>query len=240
MTEFRALSGAVTTWAAPVQPRRMKLSWTSMEKDDALFLDRLARRNIRGPLIVMDPTSANLLDDAAATADASGPANTWAVSAGGLAVNSATRQWEFTSPSGDAVVGWRRTSWGPGQNYFTAPGMRLSLAAPVAFPETTITMFTWRALDGRVLSQSRAVGKLLSAVAPDGAHSVTLACAPGPGTFSLAGACLAVDEDAVAGDPGDGCPAMSITDYSISPVRGPGRARDISLSLVEVANSAVQ
>ncbi|MFF3975284.1 hypothetical protein [Streptomyces sp. NPDC001828] len=60
VSEFRALSGALTTWVPPVQPRRMKLTWTSMALEDAQFLDRLARRvDGPGPVRVIDPASEN-------------------------------------------------------------------------------------------------------------------------------------------------------------------------------------
>lgn len=60
--EFRSLGGGVTTWAPPTQPRRLSLSWESMQMDDAYHLDRLARRvDGPGPIAVIDPGSDNWL-----------------------------------------------------------------------------------------------------------------------------------------------------------------------------------
>ncbi|MFJ9161214.1 hypothetical protein ACIRPS_30940 [Streptomyces griseoviridis] len=60
--EFQSLAGGVTTWAAPLSPRRYRLAWSAMLPDDLAHLDRLARRvDGPGPVAVVDPASGNLL-----------------------------------------------------------------------------------------------------------------------------------------------------------------------------------
>lgn len=80
-SEFRSLSGGVTTWAPSVQPRRLKLAWNAMLPDDLAHLDRLARRvDGPGPVVVIDPAAGNLLtaNHAAGLAPAPGQAPWWA------------------------------------------------------------------------------------------------------------------------------------------------------------------
>lgn len=62
VSEFRALSGGVTTWIPPVRPRRLRVEWSAMQRGDVAHLDRLARRiDAAGPVAFIDPLAQNLL-----------------------------------------------------------------------------------------------------------------------------------------------------------------------------------
>ncbi|MGW2380206.1 hypothetical protein [Streptomyces sp. NPDC001658] len=241
VSEFRALGGGVTTWVAPVKPRRLVLSWSAMEADDVAHLDRLARRiGGNGPIAVLDPLAGNLFKPAQADATTDALITAWflasAAGTGSVAFDPGALVFTFKPTTADGAVGWAGTVFG---NYPAAPGMRVSLAAPPAFPATATVKIDWKTTSGTYVSTSSAVGRVLNAVAPAGAGSFTPVVVPGAvGTYSLAGACVAVDSTAVAGRPGEGCPGYSITDYTHAATPGNGAFRDIGLTLVEVTGAA--
>ncbi|UQI46715.1 hypothetical protein M1P56_21360 [Streptomyces sp. HU2014] len=244
--EFRALSGAVTTWAPPVQPRRLTLRWTAMERDDFTHLDRLARRvDGPGPVAVLDPLSRNWLT--AAQAAGTGSTGMWERNANEITLSGGTTPYSPVTVSVDApppagaVLTWVIPRW---RYYPVAPGTTLtwwtpSLAAAKA------------PLAGGYLYWYRADNTYLGAVAGSGTRPLVTTVPPGaafarPGVAFTAKGSWPLGESVLApGDlstelldgerpPGEGTPAYSITDYQ-HVAAADARYRDIGLDLVEVA-----
>ncbi|MDF9814599.1 hypothetical protein [Streptomyces sp. SPB162] len=252
VTEFRALDGTVTLSRARFTPRRTKLSWDWLLPEDARHLDQLARRvtsfgswtkdNLEpGPVALIDPAAANLLG-ALQAAGRSGPSlseRPWFAAKGAVTFTPFVGNgWIASTKAVDDTIGWQHGTW-PG--WPVAAGMRVSWQLPNGWNEARCTaQLDWKGPSGDYLSTSKATGRSVTADVPAGACFVTLLGVPGEvtGLLGLDGACLAVDGPAIAGTPGDGCPAMCVTSYTDTPApRLPHR--NISIDLVEV-NSAIR
>ncbi|MEV7925304.1 hypothetical protein [Kitasatospora sp. NPDC088779] len=157
VTEFRALSGAVTTWTAPVQPRRLKVSWTRMLRDDWAHLDRIARRiDGPGPVAVVDPLSDNMLSPGQSLG--LGSVDQWTPSAG-VSLMGGGSQWATvivnalgSVPSSGLTLRWNHPSW-PG--YPVAPGQVIAWWVPGAVTIAAELRLTWYDVYGAALSTSR-------------------------------------------------------------------------------------
>ncbi|MEV0255222.1 hypothetical protein AB0H82_13320 [Streptomyces sp. NPDC050732] len=242
VTEFKALEGRVTTFAPARTVRRLKLSFDALEPADAQHLARLARRvgTGRGPLVVLDPVSVNLLDpyQAAGQSDVSGGWDHWFTMNGDIALTrnaDAVTTADCQDPA--AAVGWVHGTWA---GWPVVPGMQASWLLPAGWdPATATAQLDWKAVDGTYLSTSHATGTSVTATAPAGAAFATPVARPGAtGLFGLAGACLTLGDAPVAHALGDGCPAMAVTAYSDVPAR-PLPYRNISIDLVEVRRAAL-
>ncbi|WP_405016422.1 hypothetical protein OHV05_04365 [Kitasatospora sp. NBC_00070] len=152
-TEFRALSGAVTTWSPPVQPARWSLSWSRMQRPEWSALDRLARRlDSPGPLALIDPLSANWLTSTQAAGR--GSAGQWIIDPGMSLVGGA----DAYSPAsvtvwGDLTTGldlfWTHPAW---NGYPVAPGQTIAFHAPSLATVAGQFRFNWLKADGTYLS----------------------------------------------------------------------------------------
>ncbi|SCD35370.1 hypothetical protein [Streptomyces sp. OspMP-M43] len=254
VTEFRSLSGAVTTWTPPVRPRRLRLSWEFMERADVEHLDRLARRvDAPGPIAVLDPLARNLLagDQAAGLGAAAGK---WAVTApqiilyggpyGAHVPNSVSV--ETIAASGHSDLVWRHPGFHgipvvPGNTYtWWAPGL---VAAGAVMVNSQVAWYNAAKSFMHTSTASRA-GTPLVIAAPSGAAYVRPYVAfTATGLWDLGASVFAPGDisDALLGGErpvGDGCPTYSITGYTHAASAGNGRYRDVALELVEVVNSA--
>ncbi len=132
VAEFRALAGGVTTWAPPVQPRRLKLAWQSTLADDLAHLDRLARRvDGPGPVVVVDPAAGNLLtaNHAAGVGPAPGQSPWWATA--NVTVTSppyAPATLSLAAPDDLTTLVWYGPA--PGQTYAAVPGQPVTWWCP--------------------------------------------------------------------------------------------------------------
>ncbi|MCX5398470.1 hypothetical protein [Streptomyces sp. NBC_00102] len=253
VTEFRSLEGGVTTWAPRLRPRRLKLSWTAMERGDVDHLDRLARRvTALGPVALVDPLSRNLLagDQAAGLGAAAGK---WAVtgsqivmyggSAGAYVPNSVSVETIGTSGHSDLV--WRHPYFHgipvvPGQRYtWWTPGL-VAAGAPMVNSQVA-----WYSAAKGFMTTATASkpGVPLVTTAPAGAAYVRPYVAfTATGLWDLGASIFCpgdISADLLAGErpAGEGCPAMSITGYSHVATPGNGAFRDIGLELVEVTSA---
>ncbi len=207
-TEFRALSGAVTTWTPPVQPRRLRVEWTRMLGGDWAHLDRLARRlDGPGPVAVIDPLADNML--AGPQSLGRGPLTQWTASAG-VTLMGGTDAWTAVvanvagAPASGLTVQWNHPTW-PG--YPVAPGQTLAWWAPSAVPVAGELRLTWYDAWGALLSTSRTpvtTRPMIQAVPANAAFAVPSVQALTTGIISLGPALLrtARPEDAVTDPPG--------------------------------------
>lgn len=243
VAEFKALEGRVTTFAPTRTVRRVKLSFDALEPEDAQHLVRLARRvgTGRGPLVVLDPASVNLLDpyQAAGQSDVPGGWDHWFTMNGAVTLARDADQITTVDCQDAAVaVGWVHGTW-PG--WPVAPGMRVSWLLPAGWdPATAVAQLDWKAADGTYLSTTQATATTgVTGTAPAGAAFATPVGRPGAvGLFGLAGACLTLGDAPVAHALGDGCPAMSVTAYTDVPAT-PLPYRNVSIDLVEVRGAAL-
>ncbi|MFD4833747.1 hypothetical protein ACFWPV_28460 [Streptomyces uncialis] len=248
VSEFRALDGGVTTWAPPVQPRRLKLQWASMELGDVDHLDRLARRlDAPGPVAVVDPLSRNLLSGAQGAG--LGATAKWSVSGSDIILYGGdigphvpvTVSVESLHVDG-ADLYWNHPSW-PG--FPVTPGMELTWWAYGLMQSTAAISahrLEWITPTGTVLGTSASPGNgpmveyvplFTGFVRPALRFSAR-------GMWDMGASVLAMGnkrpELNTAAQPpaGEGCPSYSITGYSHEASPGDGRYRDIGLELVEV------
>ncbi|MEV7285470.1 hypothetical protein AB0O01_13025 [Streptomyces sp. NPDC093252] len=248
VSEFKSLGGRVTVTRHQSPVRRLKLAWDLLPPAPARALDRIARRiDSPGPVFVIDPAAGNVLAPAQAAGlgtpgatDITGLAQWFVASATGTLTETAPGTpgvFAFTAPDTAAALAWRCT--GTVGNFPVAPGLPLSFRAPTALaalPTVTVGI-DFKRLDGTYLGSSTTTGPAVTATVPSGAAYATPTARPGtPGTYSLAGACLAFGGTATAGVPGDGLPPMSVIAYSDAPGR-PLPYRSISLDLVEVSGA---
>ncbi|MFE4610002.1 hypothetical protein ACFRK5_16885 [Streptomyces niveus] len=249
MTEFRALSGGVTTWSPPVQPRRLQLGWTSMDAGDVAHLDRLARRiDAPGPVALVDPLARNLLSGAQGAGI--GASAKWAWTGNDIILYGGdfgphvpvTVSVENVPASLGPDLYWQHPVW-PG--YPVTPGMVVTWwtpglvanGAPVAQHR-----MQWIDAAGTVTSTATSTGAApVVRTVPAGAAFVRPAVRfSAVGLWELGASIFAtgdVSAELVPGAPvavGEGCPAFSITRYSHAASPGDGRYRDIGLELVEV------
>ncbi|MFJ2407113.1 hypothetical protein ACIOUE_38100 [Streptomyces xanthochromogenes] len=250
VSEFVSLEGGVTTWAPPVRPRRLKVSWEAMQPSDFTHLDRLARRiEGPGPVAVLDPLARNLLaaDQAAGIGPAGGK---WAYNSaeitlyGGSSGPSVanTVSVDALPATGLAELVWRHPVFtgvpvAAGQTYtWWVPGLVASGAAMGA------ARVAWYDAARKWVSTSTAstTGSPLVAVAPPtAAYVYPFVAFTAKGVWPLGASVLAPGDIAaslLAGERplGDGCPAMSITRYSEQATPGAGEFRNVSVDLVEV------
>ncbi len=253
VTEFRSLAGAVTTWAPPVQPRRLKLKWSAMDRADVEHLDRLARRvDGPGPVAVLDPLARNLL--AADQAAGRGAPAKWSWTPLQIAV--------YGGQFGPYVENWISVESVPTEGYTSLTWLHASFPGFPVMPGQTYTWWTPDLLSaGAAMMTARvgwydATGKYLSTSAADIAGAPLVAAVPAGavyvrpyvaftarGMWPLGTSVLVLGDVAaelVAGErpAGEGCAAYSITGYAHSATAGNGRYRDIGLDLVEVTGAA--
>lgn len=237
--EFASLSGGVTITRLATPPRRLTLSWTALLPEHARWLDALARRaHGPGPLAVLDPASDNLLE----TGQSLGRTPRRIQLAG----------WGTLTEQADGTLTVTDTRGDSSQLFYTPPywaGWPVLPGVPVGFT-THLTRTVagaqcvlefWDA-GGAFLESAGPAAPVLWAVPPAGAAFVvpkvrlpTLST-PTP----VGGALLRLGEPVDATEPfpvGDGCPAMTITDYADRP-RLP--YRDLTLTLVEVRRARSQ
>ncbi|MER5304592.1 hypothetical protein ABT039_34710 [Streptomyces lasiicapitis] len=250
MTEFRSLAGGVTTWAPPVRPRRLKLSWDAMQRDDVDHVDRLARRvDGFGPVAVLDPLARNLL--AADQAAGVGDPGKWLTTGSEIILYGGafgdyimnTVSVETVPASGHTDLYWRHPYWLAG--FPAAPGQTYTWW-PRGLVEAGATMQTsrveWLDATGTLITTSVAslAGAPLVAAAPANAVWVRPYVAfTAKGMWELGASVLALGNVAaalVAGErpTGQGTPAYSVTKYTHAASDGDGAYRDIGLELVEV------
>lgn len=252
VTEFRALSGGVTTWAPPVQPRRLKVKWSAMERDDVTHLDRLARRvDYPGPVAVLDPLTRNLL--ASSQALGMGSPAQWLYNANIILYGGSLGRYNTNSvsvesipASGNAELVWLHPYW---TGYPVTPGLTMTWWVP-GLIESGAAVSGWAIgwLDATLkqisVTSTAEVGTPLVRTVPDGAAFMLPAVRfSAKGIWPIGNSVLTLGDASaalVSGDRpyGEGNPAYSITDYSHVPVPGRGEFRDIGLDLVEVMGSA--
>ncbi|MFF8830647.1 hypothetical protein [Streptomyces sp. NPDC015131] len=206
VSQFTALSGQITTIATRRAPRRIKLTFDRLSRDDAAHLDRLARRiDGPGPVEVVDPVGRNLLDPLQAEGRTGGdsPYNHWYTSVSGSgrlepsAVPGAQPQtYVWKADTASAQLSWHRR---PRAGFPVAPGMRVRFTLPTSWRTgPCATRLHWRDAAGTFLSTSADYGHTVSATAPAGAALVTPAGVAGEvGTYGLDGAVLTLDDDHV-------------------------------------------
>ncbi|MEV7582228.1 hypothetical protein [Streptomyces erythrochromogenes] len=131
--EFRSLGGGVTTWAPPAAPRRLSLSWESMQAEDAYHLDRLARRvDGPGPIHVIDPGSENWLSSSLGAGRISlADYSEWVADAT-MILDPAPVDYDVMRVSLQATSGNRRIIFRrpDGSAYPVTPGMRVAWWVP--------------------------------------------------------------------------------------------------------------
>ncbi|MCF3119697.1 hypothetical protein IPZ68_08235 [Streptomyces arenae] len=233
--EFRSLGGAVTTWAPPVQPRRLALSWSAMEPDDVAHLDRLAQRiDGPGPIAVLDPLTRNFLDGTQALGQ--GAAQQWSVSSGSVLALGGTAPAAVDAKAG-AELSWLHPTW-PG--YPVSFGMTVWWWAPALASVAGATLrLLWQnaAGDRRLVTAWEASkGPLPGAVPADMAYVTPLVGFTSAGVHPIGASVLSTEAPPRSAVPplGEGCPAMSITGYTHAAMQGNGAYRDIGLTMVEV------
>lgn len=254
VVEFRALSGAVTTWTPPVHPRRLKLSWEFMERGDVDHLDRLARRvDGLGPVAVLDPLARNLLapDQAAGRGPAAGK---WAWTSTQITLYGGQLSPHFPNSvsvesipaSGYTDLVWRHPHFhgvpvAPGQVYtWWSPGL---VAGGAAMQSARVA---WYDAANTFISNTAAPQggvPLVVTAPPNAAYVRPFVRFNQTGAWELGSSVLALGNLSAAlttaGErpAGDGCPPYSVTGYSHA-ASADGRFRDVGLELVEVVSSA--
>ncbi len=203
VSQFTSLGGQVTTLAPRRTPRRMKLTFDRLTEDDAVHLDRLARRiDGPGPIAVIDPVARNLLDPLQAEGRTSNgtAALPWYSAGGGTG---ALR----LSPDTGALPGtyvWQpdtttsQLSWHnrPRTGFPVAPGMTVRFTLPKSWRVgPCAARLHWRDAAGTYLSSASVSGHTVSATVPVGAALVTPSGVAGEvGTYALEGAVLTIDD----------------------------------------------
>ncbi|GGV54226.1 hypothetical protein GCM10010245_85680 [Streptomyces spectabilis] len=250
VSEFRALSGGVTTWIPPVRPRRLRVEWSAMQRGDVAHLDRLARRiDAAGPVAFIDPLAQNLLSTSQALG--LGAPDKWAYTKDVVTLFNGI--WD---PYAENRVGIMNASEKPAELYWQHPTW-------VGYPATAGMELTWWApgllASGAPVVQWRmewydAAGKLFFTSSTPNVTVPIVRTAPeksayvrpairfdgtrlGEWAMGESMLCLGdVSAALVAGERphGEGTPAYSITGYSHAATAGDGAFRDISLDLVEV------
>lgn len=248
--EFKALSGGITTWVPPIQPRRLKMSWEAMGPRDADYIDRLARHiDGIGPLVILDPLSRNMLSGAQAAG--LGSHSMWVPDTEITLYGGTVSEWSPVTvnmhTAGSSVdLQWRHAKFHgvPVQPEITytwwAPGL---LASDSSISQLRVYWYT--AANSLITTSSTtnpAVPFVLSA--PAGACYVRPGARFGSvGTWLLGESVFAegdLSADLLSGarPPGDGMPSYSVTGYTHRASAGNGFYRDITLDLVEVTSSA--
>ncbi|UFQ15505.1 MULTISPECIES: hypothetical protein [Streptomyces] len=208
-----------------------------MDPDDASRIDRLARRiDGPGPVAVLDPLTRNLLGGTQSLGQ--GSARHWSVSSGGLLAFGGPATVDATA---GAELSWTHPTW-PG--FPVTPGMTVWWWAP-AFADVvgaTLRLLWHSATDDRrwVTWADASKGPLAGGVSADMAFVTPMVGLAAAGTHAIGASVLSLYQPAESAVPplGEGCPAMSITDYSHAAMPGNGSYRDVSLSLVEVTSAS--
>lgn len=242
VSEFRSLAGGVTTWRAPLTPRRLKVTWGYMQREDFDHIDRLARE-VDGPrtLVVLDPLSDNLL--MARQSLGMGAVGKWVSDEGVSLFGGQSSEYNVNQVSANAAslrLMWTHPVW---VGYPVTPGMRIQWFAP--------DLSTAGALSGLRFAYYNAAGEAAGAIStvvpdaplydtvPPGAAFVRPGVIFGSaGTWSLGRSVLAADTYP-AGEPplGQDVSPVSITAYNHAGSSGNGQYRDITLEMVEVTNA---
>ncbi|MBH1936496.1 hypothetical protein I5Q34_19815 [Streptomyces sp. AV19] len=250
VTEFRSLSGTVTTWSAPAQPRRLKLQWTTLDREDHEFLDRLVRRlDGPGPVALIDPLARNLLTGAQAAG--TGSRSSWSanpqeitVYGGASPSDPVTVSVDAPPANGTTDLNWRGLGW---PWVPVTPGMTLTWWAPgllAAGADFAGLGLYWHNRTGDFLTGLLGnKNRPLVAVAPAGAAFVRVAARfNAKGAWPVGESILTVGDTSaalLAGDRpyGEGAPQYSVTGYTHAATSPNPTYRDITLELVEVASA---
>ncbi|MGV9659143.1 hypothetical protein ACWDR5_19525 [Streptomyces koyangensis] len=246
VTEFRSLAGGVTTWRAPLAPRRFKLAWDYMQREDFDHIDRLAR-GVDGArtLSLVDPLSSNLLS--ASQGAGLGAVSKWVPDSGVELFGGQFGEHAANEVSVDAAgkrLMWSHPVW-PG--YPVTVGMTLSwwvpglVAAGANLSELRLAWYSAAGANvlithrGHDLDKPMTVPVTTTVPVAYVRPGVTFG---GAGLWSLGNAVLAVGSEAV-GPPALGQDTMPVvvTQYTHAGSAGDGRYRAISLELVEVTNA---
>ncbi|MFB6955249.1 hypothetical protein ACFCXP_37020 [Streptomyces niveus] len=252
VSEFRSLDGAITAWVSAVRPRRMKISWESMQRDDVNHLDRLARRlDAISPIAVLDPLTRNWLS--ATQAAGLGSTGRWAWSGADIILYGGsngetvpnTVSVENVPTSNGPDLFWRHPSW---IGFPVMPGMTLTWWAPglvtsgAALAQLRIEWYDAR---GTLLSTALTnspTAPLVRTVPANTVYARPAVRFAAKGMWLLGESVLVLGDVSaalVAGEPfyGDGTPAYSITAFTHAASDGNGAHRDVGLELVEVAGT---
>ncbi|MFF7689714.1 hypothetical protein ACFZB6_26655 [Streptomyces syringium] len=251
VVEFRSLAGGVTTWAPPVRPRRLKLAWDAMQRDDVMHLDRLARRlDAPGPVAVLDPLTRNLFTGSQA---AGRGADGWAWVPGEIVLHAGQ-----AGPYVPNSVSVEKLGTSGGTELYWSHGYGPMWAGHPVTPNLVVTWWVpglhaaGAALDALKIHWHNAANEYLSVTTQTDVSRPVVATAPAGAAyctpsvrFKATGMWLMGESVLALGDvaaellsgqrpSGEGCPAYSITKYSHAPSDGDGAFRDIGLELVEV------
>ncbi|ACU37154.1 hypothetical protein [Actinosynnema mirum] len=230
VSEFAALSGGITTTRLATPPRRLTLAWGALSTASASWVAALALGAAGpGPLAVLDPTtSGNLLETGQSMGV--GPAAMIQMVGWGTLATRTDGTLTVTDTRQESQLYYRHPHWG---GYPVLPGVRVWFTAEAtAFGASCLLSFfdaTGTAVGGTDPAP------IATAVPPPGAVMVTpkvqLPVLTAP--TLIGGAVLRLDDPVTEEIPpfGDGCPAMTVTDYADTP-RLPHR--DMTLHLVEV------
>ncbi|WP_217189114.1 hypothetical protein [Streptomyces buecherae] len=235
VTEFRALSGAVTTWAPPVYPRRLRLTWGSMARPDFEALDRLARRlDGPGPVVVLDPLAGSLLEGEQSLGV--GSTASWSVTGGGAVLGGAAGMNALVRAEAGTELSWEHPTW---SGWPVCPDLPLTWWAPQLVDKGAQCRLLWRDREGvgRWVSAGPPGIPLVTHAPADAYFATPLVRIESAGIYVVGPAALSVG---TAAPPvpavGDGCPPYSVTGYTHAAVPGAGEYRNVSLDLVEVAS----
>lgn len=245
VTEFRSLAGGVTTWRAPLAPRRFKLAWDYMQREDFDHIDRLAR-GVDGArtLSLVDPLSSNLLG--AAQGAGLGAANKWVPDSGVELFGGQFGEHTANEVSVDAAgkrLMWTHPVW-PG--YPVTVGMTLSWWIPglvAAGANMSELRLAWYDAAGtHVLNTTFGITSSPMTV-PVTTTTAVAYVRPGvtfggAGLWRLGESVLSVGAYPAGSPPlGQGTMPVVVTQYTHAGSAGDGRYRNISLELVEVTNA---
>lgn len=252
-TEFRALTGGITTWAPPVQPRRLKMTWAAMDPADYYHIDRMARGYDRTqPLVVLDPLTRNELSGPQG-AGVGDPTNRWSYGAaitlfGGISGAKTPNTVSVTSvpPGGVTELVWRHPIYHGfpvigGQTYtFWAPDLVAGSAS------TNGASIAWYNSSPAYISSSVAATPTAPVVAQAPANALygrPLIGFKTTGNFPLGYSLYGMGDHRellLSGvrPTGEGARQYEVTAYRQGAHQSNGLYRDVSLELVEVTNNA--
>ncbi|MFJ2783679.1 MULTISPECIES: hypothetical protein [unclassified Streptomyces] len=252
--EFRALSGAITTWTPAVQPRRYSIDWDAMAPGDVAHIDALARQiSHAGPIAVLDPLAVNLLQGRQSWGR--GDIRQWGYSAStvtlyetgtapGLVVANVS-----TPPTGGAEIVWTHpySSWSghpvPAGATVTWWPWTLATAHAAVLGAFSLSWYDVTSALVSTVTQTDSTRPMVAVAPPKAAFVVPGVLVKTPGFVTLGRSVLALGDasnlTSLGGalPVGEGSPAVTITGYRHAMAPGDGAWRDIGLDLVEVTSA---